>query len=214
MRARYHTNADARTLDGAAISGIQDAMPRRADGYGVVLLVGLWACGGGAAAGRDADHPLPSYAGHAVDLFDDGIEPLAVGYPMDTNAPPETDTRVRERTQTGDAVVRATVMTVTSKVEDSGRSWQVGLHTVERLGGSGPLDKDFTLSVAPHDPAAGIVQAFEARMIGKSVIVFVREFAREGAPPGDAGDLRFHIASDSADEQKAVNAAILAQQVR
>lgn len=156
---------------------------------------------------------MPAWSGHALDLFDDGIEPMAVGYPMDTTAAPESDTRVRERTQTGDAVVRATVMTVTSKVEDAGRSWQIGLHTVQRLGGSGPIDADFTLSVGPHDPAAGIVQAFEGRMIGKSVIVFVREFAREGAPPGE-GDLRFHIASDSPDEQKAVNAAILAQQVR
>lgn len=192
-------------------------MTRRAGAYGILLgsgLLGLVACGGGAQGGRGADHPLPPYAGHAVELFDDGIEPLAVGYPMDTNAPPEGDTRVRERSQTGDAVVRATVMTVTSKVEDSGRSWQIGLHAMERLGGSGPLDADFTLTVAPHDPAAGIVQAFEARMIGKSVIAFVREFAREGAPPGEAGDLRFHIAADSADEQRAVMAAILAQQVR
>ena len=45
-------------------------------------------------------------------------------------------------------------------------------------------------------------------------VVFVREFAKEGAPPGEAGDLRFHVAADSADEQKAVKAAILAQQVR
>jgi hypothetical protein len=188
-------------------------MTRRPGAFATVLGFGLLACGG-AHGGRGADHPLPTYGGHAVELFDDGIEPLAVGYPMDTSAPPGGDTRVRERTQTGDAVVRATVMTVTSKVEDSGRTWQIGMHTVERLGGSGPLDKDFTLSVGSHDPAAGLVQAFEAKMIGKSVIVFVREFAKEGAPPEEAGDLRFHVAADSADEQKAVKAAILAQEVR
>ncbi|MGH7293573.1 MAG: hypothetical protein ACRELB_01510 [Polyangiaceae bacterium] len=180
----------------------------------------LAGCGAGTPGPRDPDRPLPPYAGHAVDLFDDAIEPLAVGYPMDNSASPQGDTRLRERTQTGDAVVRARVLTVTSKVEDSGRSWQIGLHTLERLGGSGPLEKDFALSVGPHDPGAGIVQAFESRLIGKSLVVFVREFAHEGAPAAkagearDPGDLRFHIAADSPDVLKAVNAAVLAQQVR
>jgi hypothetical protein len=180
----------------------------------VVLALGLLACGGGTPGARDPGRPLPPYNGHATELFDDAIEPMAVGYPMDTTASPQGDTRVRERTQTGDAVVRARVMTVTSKVEDSGRSWQIGLHIVDRLGGAGPLENEFTLVVAPHGAAAGIVQAFEARLIGKVFIVFVREFSHEGAPPGEAGDLRFHVAADSPDEQKAVNAAILAQEVR
>lgn len=190
-------------------------MRRRARAYVGVLALGLaTACGGGTPGARDPGRPLPPYNGHAIDLFDDAIEPLAVGYPMDTTPSPQGDTRVRERTQTGDAVVRARVMTVTSKDEDRGRSWQIGLHTVDRLGGSGPLETDFILSVAPHDPAAGIVKAFEARLIGKTFIVFVREFSREGAPPGEAGDLRFHIAADSPEERKAVGAAVQAQEVR
>ena len=45
-------------------------------------------------------------------------------------------------------------------------------------------------------------------------VVFVREFAAQGGAAGEAGDLRFHIAADSPDEQKAVNAAILNQEVR
>lgn len=171
------------------------------------------ACGGGTPGATGPERPLPPYTGHAAELFDDAIEPIAVGYP-DAAANPAADTRLRERTQTGDAVVRARVMTVTSKEEDSGRSWQMGFHTVNRLGGAGPLDTDFALSVGPHDPAAGIVKAFESRLVGKTFVVFVREFAHEGAPPGERGDLRFHVAPDSPDEQQAVNAAILAQEVR
>jgi hypothetical protein len=174
----------------------------------------LVGCGAGTPGPNDPGRPLPPYSGHAVDLFDDAIEPLSVGYPMDNTASPQGDTRLRERTQTGDAVVRARVLTVTSKAEDRGRSWQIGLHTLERLGGAGPLDKDFLLSVGPLDPGAGIVQAFESRLIGKSLVVFVREFAHEGAPGGEAGDLRFHVAADSPEVLKAVNAAVLAQQVR
>ena len=179
----------------------------------VSLVVGLAACGGGNLEVRNPDRPLPPYVGHSTELFDDGIEPPAVGYPMDAGGSPQTDTRVRERTQTGDAVVRARVRTVTSKVEDRGHSFQLGLHVVERLGGSGPLETDFTLPVAESDPAAGIVRAFDARLIGKTFVVFVREFSHPGAPEGEAGDLRFHVAADSADELKAVKAAVTSEQV-
>jgi hypothetical protein len=179
----------------------------------LVSLTGLPACGGGTPDARNPDRPLPPYIGHATELFDDAIEPTAVGFPMDPGASPEGDTRVRERTQTGDAVVRARVRTVTSKVEDRGNSWQIGFHIVERLGGSGPLEQDFTVPVLASDPAAGIVHAFEARLIGKTFIVFVREFSHAGAPQGDPGDLRFHVAGDTPEEGKAVKAAVLLESV-
>jgi hypothetical protein len=84
---------------------------------------------------------------------------------------------------------------------------------VERLGGSGPLEQDFTVPVLASDPAAGIVRAFEARLIGKTFIVFVREFSHAGAPQGDPGDLRFHVAGDTLEEGKAVKAAVLLESV-
>lgn len=214
MRARYHTTPCLRTLDGALDSALENAMDRRAVACWIgIAALGLAACGGASGA-RGSDRPLPPYSGHVAELFDDGIEPLAVGYAMDTNVSPQGDTRLRERTQTGDAVVRARVMTVTSKAEDSGRTWQIGLQAIERLGGSGPLDKDFVLTVAPNEPAAGLVQAFERQLIGKTVVVFVREFAHAGAPSGEAGDLRFHVSADSPEVLKAVTNAVLAQQVR
>jgi hypothetical protein len=165
-------------------------------------------CGGGTPDARNPDRPLPDYVGHATELFDDGIEPTAMGYPRDTTAgQPLGDTRLRERTQVGDAVVRAKVTTVTSKAEDRGRSWQLGLHTVERLGGSGFLEKDFTLPVDASAPASGILKGFEARLIGQSFVAFVREFHRPKSP-GDS-DLHFHLAADSPEEIKAVKAALL-----
>jgi hypothetical protein len=173
----------------------------------------LAACGGNTPEPQSPDHPLPAYVGHATELFDDSIEPMAVGLPMDPSATPQGDPRVRERTQVGDAVVRARIRTVTSKAEDRGTSWQVGLHVVERLAGTGPLDADFTLAVSPTDSAAGIVRAYEARLIGKTFIVYLRQFAHPGAPPGDPGDLRFHVAGDDADQLSAVKAAVLLDKV-
>jgi hypothetical protein len=189
-------------------------MRRAAWSVHALLAIALVACGGGIPEARNPDRPLPPYTGHATELFDDGIEPRAVGYPSEQGVNPAADTRLRERTQTGDAVVRARITTVTSKTEDSGRSWQLGLHTLERLGGTGPLESDFVLVVAANDPAAGIVRGFEGRLIGKSFVAFVREFAKAGAPPGELGDLRFHLAADSDDEMKAVKAAVLQQDVR
>jgi hypothetical protein len=173
----------------------------------VIAGVGGAGCGGGTPDARNPDRPLPDYTGHAVELFDDGIEPTAMGYPRDNSAgQPLGDTRLRERTQVGDAVVRAKVTTVTSKAEDRGRSWQLGLHTVERLAGSGFLEKDFLLPVDPQDPASGILKGFEARLIGQSFVAFVREFRRPSSP-GDS-DLHFHLAADSPEEIKAVKAAL------
>jgi hypothetical protein len=181
----------------------------------LTLALILSACGGGTPEARRADRPLPSYGGHAVELFDDGIEPAGVGFQLGGQAEPghnapRSDNLLRERTQVGDAVVRARVTTVTAKDEDRGRSWQLGLHTLERLGGTGPLEPDFMLRVGASDTAAGIVRAFEARLIGTTFVAFVREFGR----PGGETELHFHLAQDAKEEVDAVKSAVLLDQVR
>jgi hypothetical protein len=167
------------------------------------------------ACGKGANGPgrnLPAYTGHSVDLFDDGIDPDAVGFQVAAGAPPMSDTRLRERTQTGDAVVRARVLTVTEKREDKRHTWQLGMHTLEHLAGSGPLGDDFSLEVEDTDPGAPMVSAFEGRLVGKSFVAFVRAFAGQGGP--DEWDEHFHLAGDTPDVKKAVQAAVLLQQVR
>jgi hypothetical protein len=181
----------------------------------VTLALLLSACGGGTPEARRADRQLPSYGGHAVELFDDAIEPAGVGIQLGGQAgagfnAPRSDNLLRERTQVGDAVVRARVTTVTAKDEDTGRSWQLGMHTIERLGGAGPLEPDFTLRVGASDAAAGILRAFESRLIGTTFVAFVREFVHQG---GEA-ELHFHLAQDSRDELEAVKSAVLLDEVR
>lgn len=171
---------------------------------------GLAACGGKGANAPGQDGP--PYTGHPVDLFDDGIDPIAVGYQLDPGPPPATDAKLRERVQTGDAVVRARVVTVTSKHEADGKSWQLGLQTLGRLAGNGPLDDTFALEVESTDPGAGMVRAFENSLVGKTFVVAVRTFARAGAP-GET-DLHFHISADSPDVVAAVKDATLLQQVK
>jgi len=176
---------------------------------GLLLLFGAPACGKG-ANGPERDYP--PYTGRSVELFDDGIDPIAVGYQLEPGPAPSTDAKLRERVQTGDAVVRARVVTVTSKKEDNGRSWQLGLHMLARLAGTAPPDADFALDVESTDPGAGMVKAFESTLVGATFVVSMRTFAHAGSP-GDA-DLHFHLSADKADVLAAVKEATLLQQVK
>jgi hypothetical protein len=172
----------------------------------VAPLAACPACGAGAVRSGAPRGALPTYAGHEADLFDDAIEPRVIGYELDRAPPPKNSTRLRERAQVGDAVVRARLTTITSKVEDRGRSWQIGFHTLERLAGFGPLEADFTVQVEPNGRSAGILRADEQRLVGMTFVAFVRQFARPG-PPGES-DLHFHLAPDERADIAAVRAAV------
>src|SRR5580704_10235500 len=94
---------------------------------------------------RSAALSLPPYAGHEAELFDDAIEAAAIpSAGADESLTSEGATLLRERTRTGDAVVRARVVTVTSNAEGDGESWQIALHTLEALAGKRLPDKDFS----------------------------------------------------------------------
>lgn len=176
----------------------------------LVLLAVLVACGGKGANGPGSN--LPPYNGHSADLFDDGIDPDAVGFQVAAGTPPMSDTRLRERTQTGDAVVRVRVLTVTEKREEKRHTWQLGMHTLERLTGETPPDTDFTLEVEDSDPGAPMVHAFEGGLVGKTFVAFVRAFA-SNVSAGD-WDEHFHLAADTPAVKQAVQSAVLLQQVR
>ncbi len=177
------------------------------------------ACGGAGAEGPQGN--FPPYRGHAADLFDDNIEPGAVDPAMGAGYDPRSDNLLRERTQVCDVVLRVRIMTITEKAdEDGGRSWQLGVHTLERVAGEHPprdLGTDFVLQVDRTDPAAGILRAYQSALVGKSFVAFLREFAKVGASaaPGPDGtapapepDLHFHLGRDYKDELEAVKAAV------
>ncbi|HEX4449127.1 MAG TPA: hypothetical protein VH044_20450 [Polyangiaceae bacterium] len=157
------------------------------------------------------------YSGHDAALFDDAIEPIAVGYgsygTVDTSGSPKDDMLVRERTETGDAVVRARVVTLTSDPEANGAGWRIGLRVLEIVAGKRPPPGELTFVVGVTGPAAGIVRTMESRLVGTTFVVFVREFGRatstepEGSDDhGDdrAAELHFHFARDDKDELGAV----------
>jgi hypothetical protein len=183
------------------------------------IAVSSVACGAATSDVRGPERPLPIYAGHDAELFDDAIEPEAVGYDRDpsllgVSSSPEgvaaSSPLLLERAQVADAVARARLTTITSNAPD--RGWQIGFHTLERLAGAGPLPDDFAVMVGPAGPAAGILRAYEGSLAGKTFIVFVREFT----PAEAAGEsnLHVHLARDDKAGVAAVRAAVALAQVR
>jgi hypothetical protein len=173
-----------------------------------IALTLLFGCGAAAPQARGVDPDTPSYSGREAELFDDRIEPGALGSQLgilDDSAAvtARADNLLRERTQVGDAVVHARVTTVTSQAEEKGVSWQIGLVTIERLAGRRSLDNEFILRVASTSPAAGVLRANEAHLIGTTVLAFVHSFRN----PGEDTALHFHIARDDRAELDAVRAA-------
>ena len=186
-------------------------------------------CGGGTNSIRDRGdrgQPPPAYMAHDAELFDDAIEPSALGEAGEaTLKPARTDMILRERTQIGDAALRAKVITVTARDENAGRSWLLGLQTLETLAGRRPPGSEFVVQVDAAGPAAGMVRAMEGRLVGMTFVAFVREYrappvaaAAAAAPTGEAdGDgsrWHFHLARDDKSEVAAVREAAALGEVR
>jgi hypothetical protein len=166
---------------------------------------------------------VPPYDSHSAELFDDGIEPDAVGFTPEHSEKPSSDNKLRERAQVGDAVLRARVTTVN---EDSAKNWQLDFQTLEVLHAGGrekaksappptPYDSTFSLTVEPTDPSFGIVNSMMTRLVGHTFVVYLRTFAHGTDPhPADDPDLHFHVATDSKDEIDAVRSAIVLGEVQ
>jgi len=178
-------------------------MARRPAALLAPLLLGAAAlgCAGSASA---VSRPLPSYAGRAVELFDDAIEPAAVGLELERPADPRGDALVRERAQVGDASLRVRVQTITAKHDGPDTFYQLGLRTLEDLGGPFPPEESFVVTLGPRSPSVGIVRNLEDAIVGKSFVAFVRAFV---LPDGDR-ELHFHLAPDTKPEAAAVREAM------
>ncbi len=173
----------------------------------VALAIGGIGCGSSSRA-RDANgpnRPLPGWSGHSVEVFDDSIEPAAVGLDFDRGYHPRGDAMLRERAQLSDAVLRVRVATVTAKSDGPDSVFHLGLSTVEKLAGEHPPPAEFTVTVSKSSESHGIMKSFESRLVGRGFVAFVREFVR---PDGDR-ELHFHLAPDSKEVKLAVSDAVL-----
>jgi hypothetical protein len=174
-------------------------------GWALGLATVLFAFGCGGPDAADPSRPVATYGGRQADLFDDSIDPAAVGLDFDKGYAPKLDKTLRERAQVGDAVLRVRVATVTAKTDGPDKIYQLGMHTVEKIAGKNPPPTDFTLQIDKTSEAHGILKNFESRLVGYAFVAFVREFSH----PGGDRARHFHLAPDTKEVKMAVSDALV-----
>ena len=152
---------------------------------------------------------LPSYAGHESQLFDDTVEPAAVGLDYQKSYVARGDMALRERAQMSDAVLRVRVTTFTVKDTGAEATYQINLRIVEKVTGKYPPADDFSITVDKSSESYGIMKSFESRLVGYSFVAFVRSYVR---PDGDSV-LHFHLSPDTKDVKLAISDALLLGEV-
>jgi hypothetical protein len=152
---------------------------------------------------------LPPLTPEDAQIFDDAIDPHAVGLELEYGNP-RTDPKVRARARACDIILRARVQTVTGEASGGVRSYHLTFRSVERLGGKRPVGDEFTVHVDGTSPSLGIVRSMEGQLVGKSFVLFLKAF---GQPDGER-DLRFHASADEPDVIAAVKNAVLLDELR
>lgn len=174
----------------------------------LLFMVGLTAGVDGCDATPTAVAPpsasLPRWEGHLRQLFDDNIDPAAVGLSMEGPSP-RSDPFLRERAQTSEVAARVRVQTVTVDSVGEQVSYHLGLQVgVPTLTEAKIPDRSFELSIKPTSGAFGIAKAFDARLRGATFIGFIQRFASEGGET----EIHWHLSADTAEVAAAVKEAV------
>jgi hypothetical protein len=171
-------------------------------GLGLLVVVSTAACGGGqATAAPPSPQSLPVYAGNAVQLFDDRIDPTAVGL-ADVTENPRTDPMLRARTQNAEVVGRTRVSTVSVDLVGGKPVYRLRFTIVEPIVARGFSGNQIEIAVRDDSPAFGIVKWLDTKLIGHSFVGFFHRFAGMYEP-----QVRFHLSPDDAQVMAAVRDA-------
>jgi hypothetical protein len=167
-----------------------------------LIFTQLVGCAGAASPVGTPAVTFPPYTGQAAALFDDQIDPKAVGL-ADVGTRPRTDPVLRARVRAAEAVARVRVATVTADSSIGKPTYRISL---DLSGGSflrrGFPDDHVELLVRADSPAFGTVKWLDTRLIGRTFIGFFHRYA--GA---EDVELRFHLSSDDPDVAGAVSEA-------
>jgi hypothetical protein len=159
-------------------------------GFCLVVTLSAFACVSRAAV-APAPQNLPVYAGDATQLFDDRIDPTAVGL-ADVAENPRTDPMVRSRTQSAEVVGRTRVSTVSVDTVDGKPVYRLRFTFIEPpVVAHGISGNELDIAVRDDSPAFGIVKWLDTKLIGHSFIGFFHRFAGNYEP-----EVRFHLSPD------------------
>lgn len=169
------------------------------------LALGSAGCGGGERPPAKAEAaPLPAWEGREREIFDDSIDPAALGLTMEGGSPAQ-DPRLRERAQRADIVARVRVSTVTVETVGESSRYHLGVQI-----GTPPLaapripGEEFDLLIKPGTRSHPLAKAIDVRMRGMTFVGFLKLYAHEDGEP----TVHFHLAPDTAEVVAAVKEAV------
>jgi hypothetical protein len=152
---------------------------------------------------------LPRWEARARQVFDDNIEPAAVGLSMDGGAP-RSDPFLRERAQTADVVARVRVNTVTIDSIGEQKTYHLGVQVgVPTLVKAKIPDLSFELTVRPACGGFGFAKAFDSRLRGQTFIAFVKRYTADDSEV----DVHWHLSPDTADVVAAIKEAVTLREI-
>jgi hypothetical protein len=167
-------------------------IPRRVVLFSVVGLL-LPACGG-TKQSKVPDVHFSAWEGEMRDLFNDEINPSAVGLSVDGGSP-AADPRLRRRAEAAELVARLRVQTVTRDSVGAKVTYVLGMQVgVPPLLPTEVEDGSVELSITPESTAFAIVQRLENSLRGKTFIGLVRRFSGKDGPVW-----HWHLTADSAE---------------
>lgn len=148
--------------------------------------------------------PLPAWEGREREVFDDVIDPAALGLTMEGSSSAQ-DPHLRERAQRADVVARVRVSTVTVETVGDASRYHLGVQV-----GQPPLAKPrvsgeaFELVIKPGTRSHPLAKAIDVRMRGMTFVGFLKLYAHEDGEP----EVHFHLAPDTAEVVAAVKEAV------
>jgi hypothetical protein len=152
---------------------------------------------------------LPHWEGHAREVFDDVIDPAAVGLTLEGPSPRQ-DAHLRERAQTADVVARVRIQTVTVDSVGELQTYHIGIQVgVPTLTEAKVPDRTFELAIRANSGSFGIARSFDARLRGKTFVGFVKRYG------GEDGEMvvHWHLAPDTAEVVAAVKEAVVLREI-
>jgi hypothetical protein len=150
---------------------------------------------GCSANDRSAESPesgLPLWEGQLTELFDDTIDPAAVGLSMDGRSPAR-DPMLRPRAQQSDVVAHMRVQTVTRDSVGAKTTYVLNLQVgAPTLMPAKLEDPSFEISINQSSSSFGIVQQLDTGLRGQTFIGFIRKFHGDDGPV-----IHWHLTSDT-----------------
>jgi len=175
------------------------------------LVIGAVSCAQAPLDGA-ARPALPSYGHYDRLLFDDGIEGTLAwsrqeGTSGEAQAP--VDRELRERVRLGDSVVRAKVLTVTSRQVELDHRWVLVVRPIEHLTGNASPGAELALELG-DGPWTSRVDPMRDGLVGSEVVAFLRAYS--GANGGH--QVHFHILRADRSRLLAIRNEALLKQVQ